>query len=54
MKKILFFLFISIFTFSFESISNFEMDILVNPNGVLDVTERITYITDSNRKKRYL
>ncbi|WP_064616639.1 DUF2207 domain-containing protein [Streptobacillus moniliformis] len=51
MKKILFFLFISIFTFSFESISNFEMDILVNPNGVLDVTERITYITDSNRKR---
>ncbi|CAM3112710.1 DUF2207 domain-containing protein [Streptobacillus ratti] len=47
MKKMLFLflIFISVFTFSFENISNFEMDILVKPNGVLDITERITYIT---------
>ncbi len=53
MKKMLFLflVFISVFTFSLETISNFEMDIVVKPNGVLDITERITYVTDSETKR---
>lgn len=53
MKKIFifFFIFISMFAFSAESISNFEMDLVVKQNGVLDVTERITYITDTEGKR---
>ncbi|CAM3115297.1 DUF2207 domain-containing protein [Streptobacillus felis] len=53
MKKLVIFFvtLLSIFTFSFEKISNFEMDIKVEQNGVLNVTEKITYITDAEGRR---
>lgn len=34
-----------------EIINNYEVDININKNGVLDITERITYLPESSRKR---
>ena len=50
MKKLVLLLFLSIITFSSESIKNFNMDVEALSNGVLNVNEKIVYRTDEYGK----